>query len=89
EAGGGPARHFLGGVVFFAVVLVVGPNGTVGGGLPGFVGFDDFVAAVGVGHVQLQQQLRVAEGLDFVGLVVLPHGVEAAVAEHRTEGIGA
>jgi hypothetical protein len=53
EASGAPAGHFLGGIVFLAVVLVIGPDETVGGGLPGFVGFDGLARAVGVGHVQL------------------------------------
>ena len=86
EAGERPARHLAAGVVFLAVVFVVGSSRAVGGQPP--VGVADHVLhrAVGVFQAELEEQLGVPVGRHRHG-DVSAGGEIAAVAQDDADGV--
>ena len=83
----GPSLELLPGVVFLAVVFVVGDDRPVGAQLPGLVAEHVLGAAVVVFEVKLEQKPGSAEGLRF--RLGEPGRVEPAVSEHDPDGVPA
>ena len=82
-----PVGKLLAGIVGLAVVFVVATDGTVETYRPFLVGADGLAAAVGKLHNQIQTECRIAEVGNLIGLLVLLHGVVAAVAQHHPNGV--
>ena len=85
EADAVPARHLEQGIIVFAVVFVVDADGTASGDLPGLVGADFLLVAVGIG----EHEHRPQDGGAIVLDARVAHGNPATVAEDDADGVAA
>ncbi len=82
-----PSGQLFSCIVLFPVVLVIAPDGAVGSYFPGGIAADHLCASVFILYIKSEAQLWVAEGGNLIGLIILSHGVVAAVSEGHPHGI--
>ena len=83
----GPCAQFFAGVIYLAVVLVVGAYRTVGIQFPFVARRDNLLLAVCKLNDEVKTELGIAEVGYLVRLLLLLHGVEAAVAKSYANGV--
>ena len=86
-SGQGPVAQFLACVIRLPVVFIVAPDGTVGGDAPVGIALDGFGGSVLIRDEQVHAEFGITEIDDFIGPVVLLHGVVASVPQRDTDGI--
>ena len=81
-----PALHFLAGVVFLAIIFIIGTNRTIGRDFPFFIRLDAIFCAVGILYNQIDATLGQTKGGVLIRLI-LTHGKPSAIAQNDTDAI--